>query len=94
MTTKLMGTIEQRFAYLDKIGRRCFANEGRCINAASDEFDVVEVKDGKRVPDAPVQILKTCGRHRAHVLGMERYLVLDQRKNCMSGSSEMRRMVA
>lgn len=88
MPTQLEGSVEDRFAYLDRIDRRCIANGAYCINAAVDEFDVIVNSDGTE------QILKTCGRHRMHVLGSSKYTIKDHRQNCLSGSSELRRLAA
>lgn len=93
MPSTLAGSVEDRFAYLDRIGRRCTGNGSYCINAATDEFDVIPAKDGKPVAGGKEEIVMTCGRHRMQVLGSSRLIVKAHRKNCLSGSSELRRLV-
>lgn len=81
MATKLMGTRQDRYERLDRIGRRCDGNNRSCLNNAVDEY-VIRLADGfgKPLLDTEPEIRRSCGRHRAQFLASGRLVVLSRKQ--------------
>lgn len=84
MGTTFEGTAADRIARLKRRGRACVGQNGHCVNAAVDEFDVIPVVDGRPDTTAPVSTLKTCGRHRVVVTRDERVHVVEHRQQVLA----------
>lgn len=77
-------TAEERIGYLDSVGRRCIGQNGHCMNAAVDEFDVVPAVNGEADLNAKQTLLKTCGRHRMVVFANSKLHVVGHRRHVLA----------
>lgn len=63
------GNIQERYAKLDKLGRRCDANGRRCAGAAVERFLLIATDGhGQVKPEAKPEVRQCCSRHRAQFL--------------------------
>lgn len=69
MPTQWDGTFEDRFARLERAGRRCDANSRNCTRSAVEEYTLLPA-DGhfNALPDAERVTKKCCGYHRPQFL--------------------------
>lgn len=65
MTAEYSGTRQERFARLDKIGRRCDANSRNCVNSATLSITLIKADgDGEPLPGEQQQTRLACSWHR------------------------------
>lgn len=78
MPTRFPGSVEDRLTFLDSIGRRCDANNRRCVNKAVERMLVNRFVDGVIPADAEPQAQQCCGRHRGAFLFTEKWQVVER----------------
>lgn len=65
MGLEFPGTVSQRYAYLDRRGRRCDGNNRRCLHMAVEILVVIRADGfGEQLPDAEPEEKQVCSRHR------------------------------
>lgn len=75
------GTVEERYAHLDKRDRRCDGNSRHCPRNAVEEYTLYPADGhGNRLPDAEPIKKKSCGYHRAQFLENGMYSVSANRQ--------------
>jgi hypothetical protein len=69
MPNRFKGSVQDRLDRLDRIGRRCDANDRRCVNPAVDVYELVRADGfGMPIQGERIQTKQACGRHRLQFL--------------------------
>lgn len=76
MPSHWTGTVEDRWARLEKFGRRCDGNDRRCVHGAIETYTLAPSRDWVPIPGAEPVTKMACTRHRMQFCNNSNYTVL------------------
>lgn len=74
------GTTEQRYAALDRAGRRCDGNNHRCVHSATISYDLLPANDFIVIPGGEPVRKQSCSRHVQQFINSYRWAVMGSRR--------------
>lgn len=81
MPSRWIGSVDDRLARLEHVGRRCDGNTRRCPTPAVDEFELWPADgQGNKLPDGKRVKKKSCGRHRIQFIENGQWVVTAMRE--------------